>query len=106
MGSSPNPCLHFYGGEYPNSEPETRAVVSTFKEHMPNITSALALHSFGQKWLTAWAYKHDRPTYRHRLDAWSKRAVNAIEKVHDERYSYNSAAYGQYLFGKITFTMA
>jgi len=102
VGSSPNPCLHFYGGEYPNSEPETQAIVSTFNDHMPNITSALALHSFGQKWLTAWAYKHDRPAYRHRLDAWARRAVKAIEEVHDERYSYNSAAYGQYLFGGST----
>ena len=100
MGSSPNPCLHFYRGQFANSEPETRAVVSAFNRRKANITSALALHSFGQKWLTAWAYKHDRPKYRHRLDAWSKRAVKAIEKTHGQYYSYNSAAYGQYLYGK------
>lgn len=102
VGSSPNPCLHFYRGQFANSEPETRAIVSAFNTHLSNITSALAIHSFGQKWLTAWAYKHERPKYRHRLDDWSRRAVKAIKEVHGETYTYDSAAFAQYLYGGST----
>ena len=53
-----------------------------------------------QKWLTAWAYKHERPKYRHRLDDWSRRAVKAIKEVHGETYTYDSAAFAQYLYGE------
>ena len=56
-----------------------------------------------QKWLTAWAYKHERPKYRHRLDDWSRRAVKAIKEVHGETYTYDSAAFAQYLYGERKF---
>lgn len=38
-----------YGGEYPESEPETRALVSLTRMLMPNLKIALALHTQGEE---------------------------------------------------------
>jgi len=50
------PCYIDYGGPWPSSEQETRAVASFVMERRDSIVAFLTVHNFGQMILTRWAY--------------------------------------------------
>ena len=96
-----DPCSDEYRGSGPNSEPETRAVQAAFNRYLANITSAISLHSYGQLWLTPWAYTHDASPHQSRVNAWGNRAIQAIEKVHGSRYKNTRASVGVFRTGML-----
>ena len=96
-----DPCSDEYRGSGPNSEPETRAVQAAFNRYLANITSAISLHSYGQLWLTPWAYTHDASPHQSRVNAWGNRAIQAIEKVHGKRYKNTRASVGVFRTGML-----
>merc|ERR1712168_1745303 len=64
-----------------------------------NITSAISLHSYGQLWLTPWAYTHDPSPHQDRIQAWGSRAVRAIEDARGVKYKNTRASVGIFRTG-------
>ena len=55
--------------------------------------------SYGQLWLTPWAYTHDSSPHQDRLAAWGARAVRAIRSVHGVAYKNARASAGIFKTG-------
>jgi len=50
------PCYIVYGGPFPASELETRAVMPFFLRRRHSVAAFLTFHSYGQMLMTRWAY--------------------------------------------------
>jgi len=53
------PCYVDYGGPWPGSERETRAVTSFLLERNESIAAFVTMHSYAQMILTRWAYTNN-----------------------------------------------
>ena len=53
-GASRFPCVPFYSGTEPFSEPETRALSNYILQNKDKIAMYITLHSYGQLWLLPW----------------------------------------------------
>jgi len=55
---SPNeePCWETYGGPWPSSELETKAVSSFIRQRQDRLAALITVHNYGQLLLTRWAY--------------------------------------------------
>ena len=56
QGSSNNYCDLTYGGPFPTSEPETRAVSDELVRIGKTLLAVLTLHSYGKTWLVPWGF--------------------------------------------------
>lgn len=60
-GSSPTPSSETYRGPYAASEPETQAMMGFTEEH--NFTTGITIHTYGDKYLTAYGYDDFPPEH-------------------------------------------
>jgi len=59
VDTADDPCIETYGGPSAMSENETQAVTSFILAHNDTIKGTITLHSYGQLFLTRWAYSND-----------------------------------------------
>jgi len=109
VGASSDPCSDIYKGNKPDSEPETQVIINAVRrlydagtDDGKGLKSSIAIHSYGQKWLTSWGYKFEVPDDHDRLTRWGKRGVEAIEKVRGTKYKVGTASGGLYIAGGAT----
>ncbi|XP_051870124.1 carboxypeptidase B2-like isoform X2 [Pristis pectinata] len=56
-GTSNNPCSEIYRGQYPESEPEVKAVAAFIRQRSDHIKCYISIHSYSQMILFPYSYK-------------------------------------------------
>ncbi|XP_071824796.1 carboxypeptidase B-like [Apostichopus japonicus] len=88
-GSSSLPCSDTYMGTSAASEIEVSSLQDHVRAIKDNIQIFMDVHAYSQYWMYPWAYTDS--TFcadKNELDAASKVAVEALEKVHGKVYKY------------------
>ena len=60
IGSSNNSCASTFCGYEAFSEPEVRGVAQFIESHSDSIKCFLDFHSYGQMWMSPWAYTNNQ----------------------------------------------
>jgi hypothetical protein len=90
-GASNNPCSETYAGPKPFSEPETMNMANHLWRNRQRLLAYIALHSYGQYWLTPWGFTSNLPSDYEDLYKVASRAANSIEKVYGTKYKVGSS---------------
>jgi len=102
VGASTDPCSDVFQGERSISEPEIMTIVKAIDDNKHILKSSIAVHSYGQKFLTSWGYKFDLPDDHDELTAWGKDAAAAIKTIRGTKYGVGTASGGLYVAGGAT----
>jgi len=85
-GSSTSPCSLTYRGPNAFSEPESAAIRDFVINKVQDWRFYLSLHSYGQKWLTPWAFTDELPEDYIELERIGKIGAEAIHNVSGTQY--------------------
>ncbi|XP_055500794.1 carboxypeptidase B2-like [Leucoraja erinacea] len=96
-GASNNPCSETYGGQYPESEPEVKAVAAFIRQRSDHIKCYISIHSYSQMILFPYSYKMSRSKDHNELNQLAKKAAAALRSVYGTRYTYGNSASTIYL---------
>ncbi|XP_059822126.1 carboxypeptidase B2-like [Hypanus sabinus] len=92
QGSSKNPCSEIYSGQYPESEPEVKAVAAFIRQRSDHIKSYISIHSYSQMILFPYSYKRSRSKDHTELYYLTGKAASALMKLHGTRYTHGQSA--------------
>jgi carboxypeptidase A2 len=96
-GGSRFPCVPFYAGTEPFSEPETRALSNYILQNKDKIAMYITLHSYGQLWLLPWGYTRTKPDDYDDLYSLAQKGTDALKAVHGTSYRIGSTGRILYL---------
>ena len=65
MAANVEPCYIDYGGPWPSSEREVKAIKSFIVDRKDSIVAFLTMHSFAQMVLSRWGYTDQRVPHDH-----------------------------------------
>ncbi|XP_069745762.1 carboxypeptidase B2 [Narcine bancroftii] len=97
QGASSNPCSETYSGQYPESEPEVKAVATFIRQRSDQIKCYISIHSYSQMILFPYSYKISRSEDHRELNYIAEKAAAALWSVHGTRYTYGNSAETIYL---------
>jgi hypothetical protein len=84
--SSASPDSDVYHGPSVESEPETKALVKTFKS-LPRVIAAIDVHCFSELILKPWGDVKEKPKDEAQFEAVAKAMSEEIQKVSGEHYT-------------------
>ncbi|CAL8308457.1 unnamed protein product [Merluccius merluccius] len=96
-GASHDPCSEIYCGEFPESEPESRAVASFLRKHKEVVKLYVSIHSYSQMLLFPYSYTRERTENHDDLLAMVKEAAHSIKRYYKNSYKYGTGAQTIYL---------
>ncbi|XP_007889943.1 carboxypeptidase B2 [Callorhinchus milii] len=96
-GASKDPCSQIFCGEYPESEPEVKAVATFFRQRLNHIKSYISVHSYSQMLLFPYSYTTSNSRDHAELHHVAQKAVNVLKSVHHTSYTYGTSAQTIYL---------
>ncbi|XP_045034292.1 carboxypeptidase B [Daphnia magna] len=96
-GSSDWPCAPIYNGGTAFSEIESRVVRDTILGIANQTAVYLTFHSYGQYWLTPWAYTTNLPSNYDQLYNLAVRVVDKLTAVNGTQYTIGSPTNDLYL---------
>ena len=92
LNKSQNPCADTYAGSQPDSELETRAVQGALRKQQGKWDAYVSLHTYGNLWLTPWAYTEKLPSDNDDLIEVSQIGADALKSVYNTVYTVGSPA--------------
>ncbi|XP_048516038.1 uncharacterized protein LOC105690901 [Athalia rosae] len=91
-GASSNPCSSTYAGPEPFSEPEVKVFADYISSVSDKFYIYLSIHSYGQWFLSPFAYSVERPNNYDDLMYMGNRAATAFAKKYGTAFVVGSAA--------------
>lgn len=90
-GSSNITCSEVYHGGAPFNQPESRNVRDFMLTIADRTPIYLALHSYGQYFLTPWGYTSDLPEDYAQLEELAMRAIEKLTAVSGTKYKFGTS---------------
>ncbi|XP_061492978.1 mast cell carboxypeptidase A-like [Rhineura floridana] len=89
---SHDPCEEEYCGPSEESEPETKAVASFIRDHLPAIRGYISFHSYSQMLMFPYGYASKTVPNHDELNEVAKEAVEALSSLYGTKYTYGPIA--------------
>ncbi|XP_042352520.1 carboxypeptidase B2-like [Plectropomus leopardus] len=89
---SDDPCSETYCGAFPESEPESQAVVNFLRNHKDSVQLFFSIHSYSQRLLFPYFHTFDEPENYQDLNEMAQEAAENIRRYHNNTFSYGPGA--------------
>uniref|UniRef100_A0AAY4EFC9 Carboxypeptidase B2 n=1 Tax=Denticeps clupeoides TaxID=299321 RepID=A0AAY4EFC9_9TELE len=96
-GASDYPCEEIYCGQFPESEPESRAVANFLRSHKDTVKLYFSIHSYSQMLLFPYSCSYEQAQNHDELLALVQEAAQNIRRYYRNQYKYGAGAKTIYL---------